>query len=165
MNSIEELLWAYIDGNCTLAEHTAISARIESDEAYRLKYYELLKLNQEFKAMELDAPPMAFTCNVMETIRAEAAQKPLKAVINRKIIMGITAFFTVTIMLLLMYTLSKINWPVAGSTSGNGFLLTLPDVGAFITKPVKEGFLFFDLVLALFLADKFFRNRTHLKQI
>ena len=68
---------------------------LQRDEVYRLKYQELLNLNNEFSAMELDEPPMAFTYNVMEGIRTEQAQKPLKAAINKRIIIGYCYIFCV----------------------------------------------------------------------
>jgi hypothetical protein len=165
MNNIEELLWDYIDGNCPAAEQKTVSALIETDEVYRLKYEELLKINREFSAMELDAPPMAFTYQVMEAIRAETAQKPLKTVINDKIMMSIVTFFAVTIMLLLVYTLININWSVAFSIPGNMPGIKLQNLSAYITKPVKEGFLFTDLLLALFLTDHYFRKSILLKRV
>jgi anti-sigma factor RsiW len=77
MSSIEEKLWNYIDGTCTPDEQEAIARLIAQDEIYRRKYNELLKLNAEFAAIELDEPPMAFTYNVMEAIRTENAQQQL----------------------------------------------------------------------------------------
>ena len=76
-------------------EQKAIDMLIAQDEVYRRKYEELLALNQEFSKMELDEPPMAFTYNVMEAIRAEHAQQPLKAGINKRIIKGISGFFII----------------------------------------------------------------------
>ncbi|MDB5015903.1 MAG: hypothetical protein JWQ84_735 [Mucilaginibacter sp.] len=164
MNNIEEILWNYIDGNCTADEQKNISALIEQDEAYKLKYQELLLLNKEYAAIELDEPPMAFTYNVMEAIRTENAQQPLKAAINKRIIMGISMFFVLTIVLLLVYTLASVNWS-AGDVSANipsGF--KMPDITSYITKPVMMGFLFFDVVLGLFLFDTWLRNKRVLKQ-
>ena len=79
MNTIEEKLWNYIDGSCTPAEQEAIRLLIEQDEMYRLKYRELLALNSDLPAMEMDEPSMAFTYNVMEGIRKEQALKPLES--------------------------------------------------------------------------------------
>src|SRR5471030_1897416 len=117
MSSAEEKLWAYIDGSATPEEHQAISLLIEQNNAYRAKYLELLKLDQEFAAIELDEPPMAFTYNVMEAIRAEQAQKPLKAAINSTLIKGITGFFIGTIVLLVVYLLFNITWTGSSTAS------------------------------------------------
>jgi hypothetical protein len=165
MNNIEEILWNYIDGNCTADEQKAIGKLIAGDEVYRIKYNELLSLNKEFAGMELDEPPMAFTFNVMETIRTEYAQKPLKAAINKRIIRGISIFFVLTIACLLVFTLANVNLsgvsvPVISSAG-----IKMPDIGKYITKPVIEGFLFFDLVLALYFFDTYLRRKNLSKQV
>jgi hypothetical protein len=165
MNTIEETLWNYIDGNCTADEQKAISTHIARDEVYRIKYNELLKLNKEYSAIELEEPSMAFTYNVIEAIRTEHAQKPLKAAINKRVIMGISIFFFLTIACLLVFTLANIRFP-AGSipvnvTSG----LKIPDIGKYITKPIIEGFVFFDVLLALFLFDTFLRKKNLQRQL
>src|ERR1700733_12773064 len=102
MNNIDEKLWEYIDGKCTADEQKTISSLIAGDESFRLKNEELLALNNYFSAMELDEPPMAFTYNVIEAIRTEQAQQPLKAAINKRIIRGISIFFIATLAILLI---------------------------------------------------------------
>src|SRR5271154_2408162 len=97
MNNIEEKLWMYIDRLCPPEEQKAISDLINSDAATGARYRELLKLNAAFAAMDLEEPPMAFTYNVIEAIRTENAQVPLKAAINKQIIKGISIFFIVTL--------------------------------------------------------------------
>ena len=151
MNSMEEKLWAYIDGSCSEAEHDAISLLVEQDEMYGQKYRELLAFSKELDMMELDEPTMAFTYNVLETIRAVHAQKPLKAHINTGIIKGIAAFFVSTIAGLLLYMLFNINWSAATSAAPVSY--KLPDLSGLLNGPVLKGFLFFDLVLVLFLCD------------
>ena len=160
MNNMEELLWAYIDGLCTTDEQKTLSALIANDDVFRAKYEEVLRLNEEFKAMEIEEPPMAFTCNVMEAIRAEASQKPLKSLINQRLVNAIAAFFVITIMALLVFTFTNINWNAVGGSIGPSPGLKLPELSSIITKPVKEGFLFFDLVLGLFLFDNYLRKRA-----
>ena len=165
MNKMEELLWSYIDGNCTAEEQKTISTLIAQDEAYRLKYQELLTLNKEFAAIELDEPPMAFTYNVIEAIRTENAQTPLKATINKRIIMGITLFFVLILACLLVFTLANINWSVGAISVNIPAGLKIPNPSSFISKPVIEGFLFFDVVLGLFLFDSYLRNKKLSKQV
>ena len=161
MKISEELLWAYIDGICTVDEKQAISIQIATDEAIRLKYMELLDLNNVINNMELEEPSMAFTYNVMESIRAQEAAKPLNTHINRKIILGISWFFILSIAILLVYTLSSVNWSFLSDSAGKTQEYKIPDFFAFISKPVKEGFLFFDLVLAMFLIDNFLRGKKN----
>ncbi|MBS1523578.1 MAG: hypothetical protein JST50_21430 [Bacteroidetes bacterium] len=166
MNTIEEKLWNYIDGTCSDEDRKAIDILIAEDEVYRRKYEELLALNQEFFKMELDEPPMAFTYNVMEAIRAEHAQQPLKAHINKRIIKVISGFFIVSIALLLIMLISNVH--TGGSANISVHLpdsLRLPDIKNYLSKPVLEGFLFFDIVLGLFLFDAWLRRKGVSKQV
>jgi len=166
MNNMEEILWNYIDGNCTPDEHKAITETIAKDEAYCLKYQELLNLNKEFMAMEIDEPPMAFTYNVIEAIRTENAQQPLKAAINNRIIMGIAAFFVLTILTLLGYALSHVSLAAAVSHPAPlASNLKVPNLNSFLSKPVIQVFFFFDVVLGLFLFDTYLRRKKVQKEI
>ncbi|RYU87996.1 hypothetical protein EWM62_16030 [Mucilaginibacter terrigena] len=168
MNSIEEKLWNYIDGTCLPDEQKAIAVLIEQDEVYQKKYNELLQLNTEFAAMELDEPSMAFTYNIMETIRTENARQPLKAAIDKRIITGIAAFFVVSLAVLLIYVLSAVNW-----SAGSGFKMPqelnvtqikVTHISNYFTGPVVKGFLFFDVVMGLFLMDNYLRRKNVAKQ-
>ncbi|RYY32313.1 MAG: hypothetical protein EOP46_19280 [Sphingobacteriaceae bacterium] len=165
MNNIEEKLWDYIDGNCTPHEQQAIAKLIEHDDAYSAKYNELLALNAEFAAIELDEPPMAFTYNVMEQIRAEAALKPLKAAIDARIIKGIAAFFIVSIMGLVVFALVQANWsanPIADLKMPE---IKVPDINSVFTGPAIQAFLFFDVVLGLYLFDAWLRRKKAVKAV
>jgi hypothetical protein len=165
MNSIEEKLWNYIDGNCTPAEHKAIAILIEQDEVYRKKYNELLLLNSEFAAMELDEPSMAFSYNVMETIRTDYAKKPLKAAVDKRIILGIAAFFILALSAIIIYVFSSVNWSAGtGVQIPEQLNVQVPHVDTLFTSRVVKGFLFFDLVMGLFLLDHYLRRKTSAKQ-
>ena len=160
MKSIEEKLWDYIDGTCTTDEQKAISLLIETDKAYNDKYNELLQLNNEFVNMELDEPSMPFAYNVMEAIRAEHAQKPLKATINSYIIKGIAAFFILTIAGLFFATFTTIDWYASAATANS---LQLPELNSLLNSNVLTIFLFFDTVIGLLFLDIYLRKRRLLK--
>jgi hypothetical protein len=165
MNSIEEKLWNYIDGNCPPDEQKAIALLIQQDEVYRKKYNELLQLNSEFAAMELDEPSMAFSYNVMETIRTEHAKQPLKAAVDKRIILGIASFFVLTLSVLVIYMFSSVNWSAGGGVQIPEQLnIQVPHVNNFFTGPVVKAFLFFDLVMGLFLLDHYLRRKTTAKE-
>lgn len=167
MNNIEEQLWDYIDGNCTPDDKAAIATLIASDEAYRLKYQELMALNNEFAAIELDEPPMAFTYNVIEAIRSENAQVPLKAAINKRIIIGIALFFIIALTGFITYALINFNWSAHGLPDVAVKVpvdFKVPQVSSSISKPLLQGFLFFDVVLGLFLFDKWLHRKNSTKQ-
>ena len=156
MKNIEEKLWDYIDGSCTTDEHQAISLLIETDTVYKNKYNELLQLNNEFARMELDEPPMAFAFKIIETIRAEQAQTPLRATINSYVIKGIFAFFMLIITGLIIAFLANIN---SINTSGLTSNLLLPNFARLFDSRTLNIFLFFDTVLGLFLLDIYLRKQ------
>ncbi|MDB5150303.1 MAG: hypothetical protein JWQ57_4323 [Mucilaginibacter sp.] len=166
MNTIEEKLWNYIDGTCTPAEQEAIARLIEQDELYKKKYTELLVLNQEFASMELDEPSMAFSYNIMETIRAEQLA-PLKSTINKKIILGIAAFFVLSILAMLVFVFSNVQ------ISGNPFSavsiklpaeIKLPAASSIFNSTFMKSFFVFDVILALFLTDSYLRRKKAAKE-
>jgi hypothetical protein len=157
MNTIEEKLWEYIDGTCSAEEREAISLLIERDELYSQKYEELMSLDAGLADIELDEPSMAFTYNVMETIRTENAMEPLKATVNKKIIGGIGLFFVFTIAALLVFTLTQINWSAGSSSPAINF--SLPKVPDHFSSTAIYAFVFIDLILGLFLLDNFLRKK------
>ncbi len=160
MKSIEEKLWDYIDDTCTTDEQKAISLLIETDKAYKDKYHELLQLNSEFNSIELDEPSMPFAYNVMEAIRTEQAQKPLKATINSYIIKGIAAFFILVIAGLLIASLLTMDWSDGTETVNS---LKIPNLNSLLNSSVLNIFLFFDTVLGLLFLDTYLRKRRFLK--
>ncbi len=164
MNEIEERLWNYIDGNCTPQEHIATARLIESNPAYRSKYEELLLLNNNLQNLELEEPPMAFTYNVMESIRAEQAMRPLKASINKRIIQALAAFFVITITALLIYALATTHWSNNHDSGNfaNQFKVTASK--NYLTPPVLKSFLFFDVLLLLALFDTYLRRHNYMKR-
>jgi anti-sigma factor RsiW len=172
MNSIEEKLWNYIDGTCSPEEQQAISTLIETDEAYRRQYEELLALNLEFSSIELDEPPMAFTYRVMEAIRTEEAQVPLKAAINKNLIRGLFSVFVFIIMAAVLYALFNINWSAGSSATAHFSLpqvklpVSLPPAQNVLTStPVLKAFIFFDVVFGLFFLDTYLRKQRTSKEM
>jgi hypothetical protein len=160
MNDIEEKLWGYIDGTCSPEEQQAISKLIVEDEAYSLKYRELLKLNQDFSSMELEEPSMAFTYNVMEHIRNENALVPLKAAINKKIIIGISVFFLATVIVMLALVFFNFDWGAQSKTVNLSINVKMPTISQSNTKSIVQAFVFFDVVLGLYLLDAYLRRKN-----
>jgi len=163
MNNIEEKLWNYIDGLCTPEERKALGDLINRDAAVGAKYRELLSLNNEFAAMDLDEPPMAFTYNVMEVIRTENAQVPLKAAINKRIIRGISIFFMVTLLALIILVLASIKWSGIALPVSLTAHLKMPEINSGKTKMIVQAFLFFDVMLGLYLFDAYLRRKKGAK--
>lgn len=162
MNNMEEKLWAYIDGTCSAEEQQAISELIHTDVLVRAKYEQLLQLNAEFSAMELDEPPMAFTYNVMEVIRNENASVPLKAAINKKIIRGIGLFFVLTLTAAIIFMLANVKFSGGQAVSLSQYV-KIPAINTGQAKILVQAFVFFDVVLGLYLFDAYLRRKRHQK--
>lgn len=172
MNTIEERLWNYIDGTCSDEERKAIDMLIEQDAAYRLKFEELLNFDQQLVKMEMEEPSMGFTYKVMEGIRAEHALQPLKAGINKNIIKFIGGFFIVTITLLVIYLFASVPVSHANLSKPLTDNIKLPqgiDFSGFKNylngSVILKVFFVFDVILALFLTDAYFRRKKLSKQV
>jgi len=167
MNSVEEKIWNYIDGNCSPDEQQAMDILIATDDIYKRKYHELSKLNIDFSCMmELDEPSMGFNYKVMEAIRTENARQPLKATIDKRIIRGVAAFFVLSILSLLIFAMANVGWT---NTSGGhsifqGMDIKVLQLSNYINGTVLKVFILFDIVLALFLADTYLRKKLNNKQ-
>lgn len=163
MNQMEEQLWNYIDGFCTKEGQKAIELLIETDLDYHSKYLELMAFQKNMQAVNLEEPAMGFTFKVMENIRAEQVRKPLKTSIDRRIVLGIAAFFICSIVLLLGYIFINMDWsqPTAAIKLPE---IKLPAITNYLNPVVLKGFLFCDLVLALFFLDRYFRNVLFIKK-
>jgi len=166
MNSAEEKLWSYIDGTCTATERAEIAAMIAANEEFRLQYEELLALNAEFASIELDEPPMAFTYKVMEQIRTEEARVPLRTIIDKRYIYGVAGFFGITIVAILIFAVSSMDWTSNTNTLtfASPVKISMPNVSSAFKQVWMQCFLFFDTVLALFLADSYFRKKSSVRQ-
>jgi magnesium-transporting ATPase (P-type) len=102
----------------------------------------------------------------MENIRTEQAQVPLKAAINKRIIMGITIFFVITLSAMLIFIFASMKWSAPGVKTSLPVSLNfrMPNISSNTAKMVAEGFVFFDVILALYLLDAYLRKKITAKQ-
>ena len=161
MNTIEEQLWNYIDGNCTFAEKIEIEAKIKADLQYSTTYKELLLVNNELSNLELEEPSMSFTRNVMEQVNLELKPIALKTKVDNRIIYSIGAIFILSIVAIFGYV-------VATADLNFKFNLTQLNFDLYETKIINPTsiriFLMVDLVLILIYIDSFLRKRKDTTQ-
>jgi hypothetical protein len=157
MNTIEQQLWDYIDGNLDEFSKKAIEEKIESTDEIKAQFEELLKLNSVFNALDLDEPSMSFTRNVMESIALAPAPVAMKTKVDVKIIYSIGGFFIISLLSLFGYVLynSNLNTPKFGFNTNFNF-----NLDQYITPTVMYSFLFFDLVIGLVFLDQFLRKKV-----
>lgn len=156
MSLIEEQIWDYIDGNCTLAEKTAIAEKIATNEEYS-RVYEALKLvNQQLMELDLEEPSMSFSRNVMHQIKEELKPVALQTKVNDKIVYAIASLFGAVLLMLFGYAIS---------ISDFNFNFELPSfsfsqvVQSFIDQLNLQIFLFIDVALMLVFLDSYFRKQ------
>ena len=63
-----QLLWKYLDGDCSTEEQQLIKQKLEEDNNFREEWLERKMLHESFQAMETEAPSMRFAANVMDNL-------------------------------------------------------------------------------------------------
>ncbi|MCX2573810.1 anti-sigma factor [Pedobacter sandarakinus] len=159
MNTIEQQLWDYIDGNLTAKQAKTIEEKIAADRSVKLLYEQILQLDGFFGKLEIDAPSMSFTRNIMESVAHAPAPVALKTRVNTRIIYGIGGFFIISLLALFGYALfhidfNSVNFYIKSNTDFN--------LNKYITPTILYSFLFADLVIGLVFLDYLLRKTlTH----
>ncbi|WP_316779803.1 hypothetical protein [Pedobacter antarcticus] len=160
MNTIEEQIWNYLDGNCTAEEEHAIQNLVQTQDDWKTAFAEIQSLNLELQQMELEEPSMSFTRNVMEKVKLEPAPVSLKTRVDRRIIMIIGGFFVLMITAVVIYAIALTKPDT--QTSGFQIAYTVPDF-SLLNKVQSPGllraFLFADLLLGLVYLDRLIRRK------
>jgi hypothetical protein len=156
MSLIEEQIWDYIDGNCTLAENTAIAEKIATNEEYS-RVYEALKLvNKQLMELDLEEPPMSFSRNVMHQIKEELKPVALQTKVNDKIVYAIASLFGAVLLMLFGYAISISDFNFNFEVPSFSFSQV---VQSFIDQLNLQIFLFIDVALMLVFLDSYFRKQ------
>ncbi len=140
------------------AERSAIEHLLQSNAEWKAKYHELLEVNQLLQSSELEHPSMRFTRNVMEEIAKLHIAPATKTYINKRIVWGIGIFFITMIAGFLVYGFGQIDWSVKGNSSVSDYLGKI-DYGKFFNNTYMNVFMMINVVLGLFLIDRFLANK------
>ena len=158
MNTIEEQLWNYIDGNCSPIEKAEIEAKIASNLQYHTIYNELMAVHQELNKLDYDDPSLSFTRNVMEKVALELPPVALKTKIDNRIIYGIGSLFVFSLLAIFCYALF---------TSNLDFELPKFDyainISKLFTPAFMQLFILFDVALGLICLDWMWRKKLNKK--
>ncbi|MBC7851690.1 MAG: hypothetical protein H7Y31_18245 [Chitinophagaceae bacterium] len=154
---MEARLWDYIDGNSSAEERGFVEKLIESNQQWKLRYQELLDVNQLLAgSLELDAPSLRFTKNVMEEISKYTIAPATKSYIDKKIIWGIAIFFFTMIFGFLVYMLGQIDWSAAtGSEKIIPQNLKNIEWSKYFNNTYTNIFLMVNTILGLMLLDMY----------
>jgi hypothetical protein len=156
MSLIEEQIWDYIDGNCTLAEKTAIAEKIATNEEYS-RVYEALKLvNKQLMELDIEEPSMSFSRNVMHQIKEELKPVALQTKVNDKIVYAIASLFGAVLLMLFGYAISISDFNFNFEVPSFSFSQV---VQSFIDQLNLQIFLFIDVALMLVFLDSYLRKQ------
>ena len=162
-HNIEERLWNYIDGTAGTDEKTVIGKLLETDEAWKMKYHELLQVNELLKSSELDSPSLRFSKNVMEEIAKLHIAPATKTYINKRIVWGLGFFFIALVIGFLIYGFGQMNLSIGDETSLSKNLnkvnLNKVDFSKFFSNTWVNVFMMINVVLGLFLLDNYFTSK------
>ena len=157
---IEARLWEYIDGFTSGEERSVIQKLIDENTEWKTKYQELLELHQSINLVELEQPSLRFTKNVMDEIAKHHIAPAAKTYINKYIIWGIGIFFITVIVGFLVYGFAQVDWTAASdSKSTLGVDLNKIDYGRMFNNNFVNMFMMLNVVLGLFLLDRFLANK------
>lgn len=156
--SNEVRLWEYIDGLSSAEEKSVIEELIENNTQWRVKYNELLEVQQLLQSSELEEPSMRFTRNVMEEISKLHIAPATKTYINKNIIRGLAIFFITLIVGFLVYGFGQIDWTVQGDTK-LPVDLTKVDYSRMFNNDWVNAFMMINVILGLFLLDRYLANK------
>jgi hypothetical protein len=160
---IEERLWNFIDGTASGNEKTVIEKLLESNAEWKIKYNELLQVNELLKSSELEIPSLRFTKNVMEEISKLHIAPATKSYINKKIIWGIGIFFITLFISFLLYGFGQMDWTAGQETTLskniNKVDFSKIDFSKFFNNTWINAFMMINVVLGLVLLDNFLSNK------
>lgn len=160
MKTIDEEIWAYIDGSCAASESQRIAEKIATDDTYSVAFQELSKLHELMASEELEEPSMSFSRNVMDAVALEIAPKKLTTRVNSYIIYGIAAFFLLSLSAIFIYVLANSTGPAVDDFKlpSTTFSFNLTEMLSPLSMKI---FLMVDLALALLYMDRLLRRKMH----
>ena len=158
--TIEEKLWNYLDGTINPTEQSEIEQLIETNLEWKRTYSEVLEAHKMLQEdFHLDEPSMRFTQNVMEEIGRLYIAPATKSYINKNIIWGIGIFFVVTIIAILGYGISLIQWNTGSADANLPIDLTKVDYSVVFNNTYTNIFLGINVILGLALLDMYLRKK------
>ncbi|MCO6487344.1 MAG: zf-HC2 domain-containing protein [Phaeodactylibacter sp.] len=64
----DELLWKYIDGDCSPEEAARVERRLAEDPGFKREWAQRVKLHQQLQQQEPEQPSLRFARNVMDRL-------------------------------------------------------------------------------------------------
>lgn len=159
---IEDRLWDFIDGRSSTEEQALIRKLIADDPAWKRRYDEFMRVDRAMNQQELDAPSLRFTKNVMEQIARLHVAPATRNYINKNVIRGITAFFLLMIIGILIYFIGQFHW-ISSSTDNliSPYHINVDklNLGKALNDTSVNIFILVNVVLGFILLDKYLQGK------
>ncbi len=159
-DAMEMKLWNYIDDTLPANEKAAVEKLLAENQQWKDQYSQLLEVQQLLKESELEEPSLRFTTNVMDEIAKLQIAPATKAYLNKNIIRGIAGFFVVMILAVLFFAFSQTT--TASTTSSNTTTdkyINSINWSQFLNTNWITGFMIVNVILAMFLLDRFLASK------
>lgn len=132
---------------------------LQTDPAVKQLHEEFLAIHQSLKMTEPDEPSMRFTKNVMELVAMAPVPKALRTRVDKRVIRAVGGFFIITLSILIIITLSQINWSIG--TNWTTFSLPQVDWTKYFGSWMIQAFLLGDIVLGFYMLDRWIQQRRN----
>jgi hypothetical protein len=164
--NIDEALWNYIDGTLAPGEQALVEKMIRTDQEWQAKHAELLEVHQLMgEGIQLEAPSMRFTKNVMEEISRIYIAPATKKYLNKNIIRGIGLFFLISIAGLIVYTFGQVDWSQPSTVDMPQLPIERKQLDLLHNNTYLNIFIMVNILLGLMLTDMYLRRRKDDAQV
>jgi hypothetical protein len=165
---MEKLIWDFIDERCSPQDKEIITQRLAEDQLWKDSYLQLLGIHDMLKKDELEVPSLRFSKNIMEKIANYHVAPAANNYINKNVIRLFAAFFLVMIVGLFIYFIGQIHWV---DQSSNNLIPTFSqdanrlNWSRFLNNSYVNIFIGINIILALIVADKYFRRKRNSRYV
>jgi hypothetical protein len=157
---MESRLWEYIDGIASAEDAAVIDRLVKEQRVWKDRYDELRSMHEMMLSAELEQPSMRFAKNVMEEISRLQISPAAGNYINKRVIWGIAGFFIASIIAFVIYSVGLIDWGTPAPVDPKYTIdLGQHDYSKIFTSSYASVFFMINIVLALFLLDRFLANK------
>ena len=147
---MEEQIWEILDGvanNATIEAHEKL---IETNDVYKNTFMQCEHLHRQLHALELDAPSMRFTENILERLEPQRKIAPVSYALP-------IGFLSVMSVLMAVFAVFMLKTPVNNDSSApfSKIGLSTEGVVSTLSNPIFfNGFILLNIILIFIVFDK-----------
>ncbi len=161
MNYTDQLIWQYIDGECTEAERMELEALLKKDKKLQREVQEARQLHQQLQQLEPEQPSLRFSVNVMEQLPPLARRLWVEPFVPESVIRRFLAVMTgLFALFFILLLLSRKYYPEqTESTTSQAFETIAGSIAAIPQQWLVLVIIAASGTLLLLLLDRFLQSR------